>query len=112
MIFDFFQCHVGYNSSQKVGGSNAYPDPASEKVGGSGPRKTHRIYAAGGCRHEVLQTCVGRLVDGFVELDEREQVVVTYGDDAVAMETVRDVTGDVTGLRGDAEVSRGHRAVD
>jgi len=35
------------NSSQKVGGSNAYPDPASKKVGGSGPRKTHRIYAPG-----------------------------------------------------------------
>ena len=27
------------NSSQKVGGSNAYPDPAHKKVGGSGPRK-------------------------------------------------------------------------
>ena len=82
----------------------AGPDP--EKHTGSTP-------LVHGCRrHEVLQTCVGRLVDGFVELDEREQVVVTYGDDAVAMETVRDVTGDVTGLRGDAEVSRGHRAVD
>jgi len=34
------------NSSQKVGGSNAYPDPAPKKVGGSEPRKTHRIYAA------------------------------------------------------------------
>jgi len=33
------------NSSQKVGGSNAYPDPAPKKVGGSGPRKTHKIYA-------------------------------------------------------------------
>ena len=33
------------NSSQKVSGSNAYPDPAPKKVGGSGPRKTHRIYA-------------------------------------------------------------------
>jgi len=33
------------NLSQKVGGSNAYPDPAPKKVGGSGPRKTHRIYA-------------------------------------------------------------------
>jgi len=33
------------NSSQKVGGSNAYPDPAPENVGGSGPRRTHRIYA-------------------------------------------------------------------
>ena len=33
------------NSSQKVGGSSAYPDPAPKKVGGSGPRKTHRIYA-------------------------------------------------------------------
>ena len=32
------------NSSQKVGGSNAYSDPAPKKVGGSGPRKTHRIY--------------------------------------------------------------------
>ena len=35
------------NSSQKVGGSNAYPDPAPKKVGGSRPRKTHRIYASG-----------------------------------------------------------------
>ena len=35
------------NSSQKVGGSNAYPDPAPKKVGGSGPRNTLRIYAAG-----------------------------------------------------------------
>jgi len=35
------------NSSQKVGGSNAYPDPAPKKAGGSGPRKTHRIYAPG-----------------------------------------------------------------
>jgi len=33
------------NSSQKVGGSNAYPDPAPKKVGGSGSRKTHRIYS-------------------------------------------------------------------
>ena len=34
------------NSSQKVGGSNAYRSySAPEKVGGSGPRKTHRIYA-------------------------------------------------------------------
>jgi len=33
------------NSSQKVCGSNAYPDPAPKKVGRSGPRKTHRIYA-------------------------------------------------------------------
>jgi len=33
------------NSAQKAGGSNAYPDQAPEKVGGSGPRKTHRIYA-------------------------------------------------------------------
>jgi len=31
------------NSSQKLGGSNAYPDPAPKTVGGSGPRKTHRI---------------------------------------------------------------------
>jgi len=35
------------NSSQKVGGSNAYPDPAAKKVGGSGRRKTHRIYTRG-----------------------------------------------------------------
>jgi len=34
-------------SSEKVGGSNAYPDPAPKKVGGSGPRKTPRIYAPG-----------------------------------------------------------------
>ena len=34
-------------SSQKVGGSNAYLDPPPEKVGGSGPRKTHWIYAPG-----------------------------------------------------------------
>jgi len=33
------------NSSQKVGGSNAYLDPATKKVGGFGPRITHRIYA-------------------------------------------------------------------
>ena len=33
------------NSSEKVDGSNAYPDPAPKKVGGSGPRKTHRIFA-------------------------------------------------------------------
>ena len=33
------------NSSEKVGGSNAYPNSAPKKVGGSGPRKTHRIYA-------------------------------------------------------------------
>ena len=33
------------DSSQKVGGSNACPDPAPKKVGVSGPRKTHRIYA-------------------------------------------------------------------
>jgi len=33
------------NSSQKADGSNAYPDPAPEKVGRPGPRKTHRIYA-------------------------------------------------------------------
>ena len=37
------------NSSQKVGGSNAYPDPAPKKVGGFGPRKTHKIYAPGRC---------------------------------------------------------------
>ena len=36
---------VTNNSSKKVGGSNAYPGPAPKKVGGSGPRKTHRIYA-------------------------------------------------------------------
>jgi len=33
--------------SQKVGGSNAYADPAAKKVGGSGPRKTYRIYVPG-----------------------------------------------------------------
>jgi len=27
------------NSSQKVGGSNAYPDPAPKKVGGPDPEK-------------------------------------------------------------------------
>ena len=32
------------NSSKKVGGSNDYPDPAPEKVGGSKSRKTQRIY--------------------------------------------------------------------
>ena len=32
------------NSSEKVGGSNAYPDPSPKRVGGSGPRKTHRIH--------------------------------------------------------------------
>ena len=36
------------NSFHKVGGSNAYPAPAPKKVGGSGPRKTHRIYAPDG----------------------------------------------------------------
>jgi len=47
MIFDFCQCHVGCSlrsnkqySSQKVGGSNANPDPLPNKVDGSGPRKT------------------------------------------------------------------------
>ena len=34
------------NSFQKVGGSNAYPDPAPKKVGGSRRRETHRIYAS------------------------------------------------------------------
>jgi len=43
------------DSSQKVGGSNAYPDPAPKKVGGSGPRKTHRIYAHG----YVRKHCIG-----------------------------------------------------
>ena len=33
------------NSSQKMGGSNAYSDAHPKKVGGSGPRKTHWIYA-------------------------------------------------------------------
>jgi len=43
------------HSSQKVGGSNAYPDPAPKKVGaGSGPRKTHRIYAPG-CSIETVE---------------------------------------------------------
>jgi len=32
------------NSSQKVGGSNAYPDPAPKKWVGPDPEK-HRIYA-------------------------------------------------------------------
>ena len=31
------------NSSQKVCGSNAYPDPAPKKVGGSGPSKTQDL---------------------------------------------------------------------
>ena len=33
------------NSSQKVDGSNAYPDPAPKKWLGPDPPKTHRIYA-------------------------------------------------------------------
>ena len=33
------------NSSQKVGGSNAYPDPAPKKWVGPDPEKTRRIYA-------------------------------------------------------------------
>jgi len=33
------------NSSQKVGGSNAYPDPAPKKWAGPDPEKTHRFYA-------------------------------------------------------------------
>ena len=33
------------NSSQKVGEFNAYSDAHPNKVGGSGPRKTHWIYA-------------------------------------------------------------------
>jgi len=37
------------NSSQKVGGSNAYGDAAPKNVRGSGPRKTHRIYAPASC---------------------------------------------------------------
>jgi len=46
--------------TQKVGGSNAYPDPAPKKVGGSGPRKTHRIYAPGRSnlgRGHITTTC-------------------------------------------------------
>ena len=35
------------NSSQKVGGSNAYPDPAPRKWVGPDPEKTLRIYAPG-----------------------------------------------------------------
>ncbi len=33
------------NSSQKLGGSNAYPDPAPKIVGGFGLRKAHTTYA-------------------------------------------------------------------
>ena len=57
-----------------------------------------------------VTTCVGRFVDGLVELDDREQVVVTYADDAMTTETVRRC--DVTGCRGDGEVSLRHRAIN
>jgi len=52
------------NSSQKVGGSNAYPDTALKKVGGSGPRKTHRIYAPGSTGQTDRQT--DRRTDGHL----------------------------------------------
>jgi len=45
------------NSSQKVGGFNAYPDPAPEIVGGSGRRKIHRIYAPGWRSSSLAATC-------------------------------------------------------
>jgi len=46
------------NPSQKVGGSNAYPDPGPKKVErGSGPRKTHRIYAPACCRCSLDVFC-------------------------------------------------------
>ena len=48
------------NSSQKVGGSNAYPDPAPKKVGGSGPRKTRRIYAPGNNNKQICIAPLGR----------------------------------------------------
>jgi len=38
MIFDFSQCHVGCIADAVINYS-------SQKVGGSGPRKTHGIYA-------------------------------------------------------------------
>jgi len=45
--------------NSKVGGSNAYPDPAPEKVGGSRPRKTHKIYApAHGFWRRVWNGCM------------------------------------------------------
>ena len=50
--------------TQKVGGSNGYPDPAPKKVGGSGPRKTHRIYAPGRSnlgRGHITATCTWSL---------------------------------------------------
>ena len=50
------------NSSQKVGGSNASLDPAPKKVGRSGPRRTHRIYAI------VLPTSKLRLKDASPSL--------------------------------------------
>ena len=45
MIIDFCQCHVGCrrvvnNLSQKVGGSNAYSDPAPKKWVGPDPENT------------------------------------------------------------------------
>jgi len=49
------------NSSQKVGGSNAYPDPAPKKGVGPDPEKTHRINAPGHCSELgrlVLNACV------------------------------------------------------
>ena len=51
-------------------------------------------------------TFIGRFVDWFVELNEREQVVVAYADDTVTTETVR---CDVTRFRGDGELSMRHR---
>ena len=48
-------------------------------------------------------TCVGRLVDRFVELNERKQVVVTYANDVMTVEAVGG--RDVSGVGGDGEVS-------
>jgi len=98
MIFEFCQCHVGRRRSNKqfiskVGGSNAYPDPAPKKVGGSGPRKTHGIYTPvylivirlrfAGCRKCVF--CVPPAgpvrrpaVDGWDILASHEQAPVGH----------------------------------
>ena len=44
------------SSSQKVGGSNAYPDPAPKNWVGPDPEKTHRIYAPG--RRRVVRLVI------------------------------------------------------
>jgi len=45
-------------AKQFISKSNAYPDPAP-KMSGSGPRKTHRIYAPGDARPTVTFPAAG-----------------------------------------------------